>query len=302
MFQWIALVAAIVLIMAVAGAIATSLSSFAPSQHQSAEQSREDHHTEKGHTTLWGAWFPDSISIFTFVLVAFTAALAFVGIIQLKYLDRAEIIAANTAQAAKDSADIAGKALVAANRPWVRADIQVGGPIFYNVNGANFTIKFRLTNIGRSPALNVWVSPQIFAPAIGIDAGRDLRAELQKIIAGLKTQPSQPFGFSLFPDETITQDVTVSICNDELKRITQKAEFIVPTIIGAIDYRSVLDDKSHQTGFIIEVRRSDTPRPESTANKRSPSAIFTDEGDVPASEVRLSRGLSSKAAMLIEQI
>jgi hypothetical protein len=195
------------------------------------------------------------------------------------------------ADAAIRQSENAERALIAANRPWVTADISVNGPIVYNVNGVNFTLNFRLKNIGHSPALNVWAEPKVIAPAPGIYQTFDPRAELQKVIATLKARPPipNPLGFAIFPGDVIDQPITVSINPDELKQITQKVDFIMPTIIGAIDYRHGFDTKAHETGFIIDIRRADSPRPISTTKNRSPAAIFPDEGDIPAADVRLYR-------------
>lgn len=204
-----------------------------------------------------------------------------------------KIIDANIvlAETAKKSVEIGEKALVAANRPWIKIDLQVAGPIKYDATGANITLRYGLRNIGHSPATNVSIELNVFAPAIGIDKILDSRAELQKIVAALKARPPGPFGLALFPDETVAQEITVTIGTDELKRITQKVEFVTPYIIGAVDYRFGIDEKSHQTGFIIEVHRSDQPRPEFTAKNRHPAAIFPDEGDIPASDIRIIRSV-----------
>jgi hypothetical protein len=71
--------------------------------------------------------------------------------------ERSIEVARRSANAAKESADIAKNALVATNRPWImiRADIAVAGPIFYNVNGVNFTLRYILRNVGHSPATNI---------------------------------------------------------------------------------------------------------------------------------------------------
>jgi hypothetical protein len=62
-------------------------------------------------------------------------------------------ITQQSAEAATQSAITAERTLVAAHRPWIQAEVMVGGPIVYNVNGVNFNIKIRLKNIGRAPAL-----------------------------------------------------------------------------------------------------------------------------------------------------
>jgi hypothetical protein len=49
------------------------------------------------------------------------------------------------------------------------------------------------------------------------------------------------------------------------------------------------DDKPHRTGFIVEVRRNGAPRASTTEKNRSPAAIWIDEGDVPAEEIRIFR-------------
>jgi hypothetical protein len=167
----------------------------------------------------------------------------------------------------------------------------MAGPITYNVNGANITLRYILKNIGHSPALNVQVSPRLIAPIISNDApgNFDVREELQKDIAGHKARNPSPFGHSLFPDEVIMQDVTVTMSNDEIKRATELIGAIYPTIIGAVSYRMGFDNQSHQTGFIVEVRRNDIPRPSTIEKNRWAAAIWVDEGDVPASEVRLFR-------------
>jgi hypothetical protein len=113
--------------------------------------------------------------------------------------------------------------------------------------------------------------------------------ELRKDIAQLKSTPPGPVGYTLFPDDTIVQPIVVSLSKDELKRATEIVPAIYPRILGAVSYRMSYDDESHQTGFIVEVRRNDTPRPITIEKNRWPAAIFIDEGDVPATDVRLFR-------------
>jgi hypothetical protein len=239
------------------------------------------------------------INVFSTITLAVFTALLFLATLILasstddlrKYAEEQASDMKRSIAEAKRAADVAEKSLVASNRPWIKVDIAVGGPIFYNVNGVNFTIKYMLTNIGHAPASNVWITAIVIAPELGAANRKpfDPRASLRELIAQLKSRPPMPFGFPLFPGETITQDITVNIGAEDLKRMTKDFPLIFPNIIGAADYRIGFDDQAHQTGFAIEVRRSDAPRPESTAKNRYPAAIFTDEGDIPAAEVRLFR-------------
>lgn len=206
--------------------------------------------------------------------------------------DAARVAADATTQANKLSKDI----FVSTERPWVTADIAVGGPLQYNVNGLNITLLFMLKNIGHSPATNVSVDLRLVAPAIGIDAIYNPTATLREMVAQSKSRPLAPWGHLLFPSEPLNQQISTTIGKDELARITQKAEFIHLTAIGCITYGFVFDAGLHHTGFILDIRRSDTPRPESTAKNRHPAAIFPDEGDIAAEELRLFRSFMGATA------
>src|SRR4051812_45052419 len=122
MFRWAALIAAVVFVVAIAGWILSSQKPIEPSQPQTTEDNHKEPNAKKNEIALFDRWFPDSTAVFNLCLMIFTGVLAFGGLIQLNLLTRAERIAAETAQAAKDSAEVANKTLVAANRPWISAD------------------------------------------------------------------------------------------------------------------------------------------------------------------------------------
>ena len=100
MFRWVALIAGIVFVVAVAGAIIHRAHPMSQLQQQATEKDKTEHPAKKNDVTLWNRWSPDSISL-TLFLVLFTAILAFGGIIQLKLLNRAERISATAAKAAQ---------------------------------------------------------------------------------------------------------------------------------------------------------------------------------------------------------
>ena len=102
--------------------------------------------------TYWDVWFPEPISLYTFVLVVFTGVLAFGGLYQLRFLRRAEAIAAQSANAAKDSADIANKTLIETQRPWlVISDISVS-EIKRTDPTISVTFTYTIKNLGKTPA------------------------------------------------------------------------------------------------------------------------------------------------------
>jgi hypothetical protein len=184
---------------------------------------------------------------------------------------------------ARQTAEAAEQSVIEANRAWIKVDIQVGGPIHYNVNGANFTLIYVLENVGNSPALNVEVHPRL------IDAVIHARTELLKDVELRKELRPSSLGYSMFPGDRIKQPITVSLPQDQIKEATKLLPAIYPTIIGTVTYRMGLDDACHQTGFLVEISRNNTPRPFTTERNYWPAAIWVEEGDVPADQVRLIR-------------
>src|SRR5262249_17760362 len=119
MFRWIALISAMAFVIAMAGVLLSSQPAIEPAPQQTAEKNQTEQQKQKGDIALWDRWFPDAISVYTLFLVLFTAVLALVAAFQWKSLIRAELIAAQSANAAKESADVAKQALVNAQRAFV---------------------------------------------------------------------------------------------------------------------------------------------------------------------------------------
>ena len=220
----------------------------------------------------------------TFALASSTKGLRRYAEVQAEDMKRSIV-------AATRSADAAERALVAANRPWITVSFTPAGPIEYDVNGARFPILYTLSNIGHSPATNVWVAPRLISifPDPQMIQGINPANELAKDIAVMKSRDRMPFGHTLFPNQTMDQSITVIMSHDEIRRSTQTIAALFPTIVGAVEYRMGFDDRAHYTGFIFNIRRRDIPRPATTEMNRSPSAIWVDEGAVPAADIVLTQ-------------
>jgi hypothetical protein len=108
-FRWACLVAAVVLLLAVAGILLSSSQTDNPAYERAKSEDHKQEGDQKYGISLWDKWFPDSISLYTFFLFVFTGVLAYAAIYQFRFLNRAERIATATAQSAKDSADAAKK-------------------------------------------------------------------------------------------------------------------------------------------------------------------------------------------------
>jgi hypothetical protein len=104
--EWIAVLAAVVLLLSVAGiSYLSSEPSSRPSEPQAMAQAQTEHQHERSLRGFFKFMFPDAISIFTFWLTLATIGLGIVAVLQIGFLDRSEVIAAKAADAAKSNAD-----------------------------------------------------------------------------------------------------------------------------------------------------------------------------------------------------
>jgi hypothetical protein len=205
MYRWTALIAAVVCVVAFAGVVVSSRSPTEPNQLHSAENKAE-HNDKKGEKTLWDTWFPDSISVYTLFLVVFTALLAFVGFIQLNALDRAERIATATAQAAKDSADVAKQTLIVSSRPWLTMEPVFASDLTISPMGVmKVSVALKLKNVGKSPANSLIVVARLIPEySDAANATERLIAEMTSKKGDGEWPTNTRFGRSLFPDEIYT--------------------------------------------------------------------------------------------------
>lgn len=206
----------------------------------------------------------DAITRYTFWLMLFTGVLALVAIIQIYFLYSADKTAAITANAAKESADVANKALIASQRAWVRAD-KIGfggGGLAIDKNGASVSVSFKITNTGNSPALNV--TPHAWLVVLK-SGGLFPWQEQQRRCDEIRNQPFGT-GFTLFPNESFPNNIGVgewsfgtNASRDDIEKgaltSVDKKQLLL-YVVGCIDYTFPTDATTHhQTGFILEVRR-----------------------------------------------
>jgi hypothetical protein len=115
---------------------------------------------QKPKISFWQRTADDPVAIFTAVLATFTMILAGVSIVQIYFLTKADKTARISADAAKQSADVAERSLEQAFAPYVdvkvtpKAAIQrlVGGAIVADFMHDIFA-EYTLSNYGQSPAI-----------------------------------------------------------------------------------------------------------------------------------------------------
>ncbi len=76
-------------------------------------------------------------------------------------------VAEKAAKAATASASVAEKALIATDRPWIAIEYEAVGPLIFGKNKITTNVRFRLRNIGKSPATNVILFAEMH-PDVGV--------------------------------------------------------------------------------------------------------------------------------------
>jgi hypothetical protein len=108
---------------------------------------------------------PNAPSIFTFWLVLATFGLAIVAVIQIGFLNRAERISANIAQAAKDSAEAANQAVILSDKTagrQLRAFVFISRAEISDImSDQKLTAKIVVKNFGQTPAYDVGTSIRV---------------------------------------------------------------------------------------------------------------------------------------------
>lgn len=201
-------------------------------------------------------------------------------------------IAANKASSDQQISALKDQTLYA-ERAWVDAqNIRIGGPLSYDVNGANFMLAFWLKNVGHAPATSVIATPFVTTPLLpeygnngwsGAQYLRQLKGERCPV----------PIGDALLPEGVHDGTYKFTINNDQLKvlraRFGANPIFLNPRILLVVQYCTGFDNLVHTTTYSLQIIRKLNPAQQNAERKkgRGDQAFFMDEGDVPASEMEV---------------
>jgi hypothetical protein len=175
-----------------------------------------------------------------------------------------------SADAAKSAAEIASKALIVGNRPWVKVVHEIVQPLTFNDHvgpmGATAVMKVKDTfeNVGQTIALNVlaWedVIPEDYEtpPGANFTMPTDRSAIARQhdwCDTNRNSEQSRRIGNILFPHSPTTQ---ISGIGPTMSTVTQsmvggKVSFVM---VGCVCYRSSFEDPktpNHQTRFIYRL-------------------------------------------------
>jgi hypothetical protein len=192
--------------------------------------------TPEQRAIRWTMWSTAAIAVFTVVL-------AYVSYFQLREMREAGIDT-------KRSIDIAQNALVASNRPWVNAEVQLTGPLTFDGQGAHLPIMITLKNIGHSPAISVWSDEELYmAVNPQLDTERERARQCNETV-----KRSLTMGQTIFPETNGMSGRVDTATND----IVQKGTFLNPTIIVCVTYQSTLHDNTwYSTSMVYDLHRID---------------------------------------------
>lgn len=137
------------------------------------------------------------------------------------------------------SADIARDSLVASERAWLNVEVIALGPLrFHPLGDVDILIGIEISNVGRTPALNVHTSAEMIldhreAPAVVERLARESRT-LNKTWSRL-----------LLPGQKYLRKWGPSA------HLAEKDTLILPVIVGVVTYQITPDASLHQTAFAV---------------------------------------------------
>lgn len=195
-------------------------------------------------------------------------------------------ISERAARSAEEANRLAKESYVAEQRAWIKLEVTSGGALHYNDNGVNVAIDFIMTNLGSTPALDVFPSYRLFDIH---SPGVTQAAEFSMAVEQNRSRKLRA-GFTVFPGESVALSMTTSLSKEQIEQVHQelKTPLLSLRAVCIAGYRTIQESGVvHQTGAIYEIQRHDTNRPRATEQNRSQTAIFSDDGSVPPDELVL---------------
>jgi hypothetical protein len=214
--------------------------------------------------------FLERLANATVWIAMFTAVAVVIGFLQFRILDQTD------------------QTLKAAQRPWVKVDPQIAGPLTYTSDEARVNIAFVLKNTGNSPAINVQIDPEI---ALHIQPKKNYIQQMLEICNRVKATPDDNalLGHAIFPGDIFTYKISLAKRRAEIENALSefqnggKEEFFSPVIVGCVSYRFAYQRGRHVTQFIVELSKKDP------ANPNVVVSFKMSDGDVPMSDLVLTR-------------
>jgi hypothetical protein len=221
----------------------------------------------------WAKW----MFYATFLIGIVSVAVAIAGVFMVRRTLHLQRVATEAATAAVDQGR---KALIADQRPWLTVEAECSAPITWTeYGGVHFPFRFKLINVGRTPALNADLHAEIVVTQNYRRLGERQINLAEKIRAGRPLD-----GAVVFPGHPVTQYNTLIVNGDEVAKpaatsssYETPSDDLRPSLIGCVIYSSVFDNEIRETGFIYDLYRS--------SPDREGHSIGPSDGVIPAEEL-----------------
>jgi hypothetical protein len=243
-----------------------------------------------------------AINKVTLILVAFTVLFTCLSWLafreQVQEMKVAYGPIKDSADAAKKSADVSEKTLIAAHRPWISVEkIEMMGPLDITQDGGFAPFTIYVKNIGQSPAIRVGIAADLIIRNIenplerqkafcaAIRKSLEITAKEDSVI-----KPERTF----FPQQPRALAARASFRPDDFRRYRDWLSRIpgpaaLPTLIGCVYYEFAFAEGYHFTGIIVDMNRK-SPAPymlTGPVNAQIPEAVIFD-GKTEPDDLNLS--------------
>ena len=158
----------------------------------------------------------------------------------------------------QEAAKQATRHLGLTERPWISPIVNPVGSLTVTEHGIHLKIRVEVNNVGKSPAVGIWISPSFYFPK-----GRpDLADHVKRICEQTKSPTS--WGRIVFPSKTqpYIENWVISGTPEEVERAVAVDDMYTAMVIVAVGYRSTVDEEArHYTTVLYDLAWIDPTLP-----------------------------------------
>lgn len=150
-----------------------------------------------------------------------------------------------SAKAAESAAKTASDELEIGERPWVGVDVKVSGPFNYKTSGMDLTSRFTFHNSGRSPAIGLYMAPELL-PVQPDNLAAEEEQLCKRAVSYASRNPSATD--AVFPGVDTSNEEQLETGSDNVADAFKNKGYANPVLIVCVAYRSAFSDKYYETG------------------------------------------------------
>jgi hypothetical protein len=166
-------------------------------------------------------------------------------------------------KAATSAATSAAQQLDLAERPWVKMDINLDGPLVIDKNGMTVGLRVLMQNTGHSPAVAILMQPRMMVKMGWPEA--EMNSEREKLCGELKRQAiaNEASLETFFPgNDPIPKLWKISVPKADLDKARSGGDSVVlPLIFSCVVYRPTFNNTFHETAYTSSVMTFDPMHP-----------------------------------------